>query len=163
MNEYKVLNETGVVVEGTDAPHAVGDIIQLDPESEVTKKWLADGIVELMPHEGELGTENGGADAQKDTDSGTDEGKPLDEGNDGGNATNVATDETNASAAVAGGDGQVDAGATAPTPVLMYRGKRIIKSEPRTVQDFTFQAITLESGEVMDLTEQEYKDEVKVA
>jgi hypothetical protein len=51
MKKYKVLNETGVVVEGSDAPHAVGEVIDLDETSETTQAWVASGAVELVPDE----------------------------------------------------------------------------------------------------------------
>src|SRR5689334_11450446 len=48
MQNYRVLNETGVVVEGSDAPHAVGEIIELDEASSVTQKWVETGVVEIV-------------------------------------------------------------------------------------------------------------------
>lgn len=47
MQEYKVLNETGLIT-ADEATHAVGDVISLDPADQHTIDWLASGVIAVV-------------------------------------------------------------------------------------------------------------------
>lgn len=118
-NKYKVLSETGIVLDGSEEVITTGSVIALDPEAEQTKALLENGSIEVVAEEEE---------EKKNDDKKEDE---------------------------------VDA-AIAPKEKLMYMGKEIIASTTRTVNDKTYQHVTLADSTTHDLTEAEYSAQVSV-
>lgn len=51
MEKYKVVSETGVMLEGADTVYTLGEVLELDPENEQVVHLVATGSLELAPAE----------------------------------------------------------------------------------------------------------------
>lgn len=132
MKNYKVVDEAGVKIEGSERLYEKDTVIVLDAETEETKTLVANGIVV------EVVEENPIAQTQvPGTPDATITPEPVVE---------VVTETVPAE----------EIPSASAEPQKRYRGQLVLSDTMRTVGEQTFHALRLEDGTEMDLTDAEY-------
>ncbi len=176
MQKYKVINGHTVITPD-EVTHTTDEVLELDPESDLTKGWLENGYIELVIDaplptmidyvvvQGPFTNANGEVfqtgnavqfpEGSELADMAIKEGLIMTKTDH----DNLPKDQTTSS--VGAPTTPTVAGNTEPR--LRYRGKIVLVDGSRTVGAQTFHHIRVEDGSEYDLTDLEYQTEVVMA